>query len=91
MQWNVCGGQGTVRSCISTSTVSVTGTELRSSSLVASAYTYKTILPALAIFSKCISTWPGVHYVDQVDLELTACLLSAGIKDMCHHAWYVLF
>jgi hypothetical protein len=29
---------------------------------------------------------PGAHFVDQAGLELRICLLSAGIKGVCHHA-----
>jgi hypothetical protein len=31
------------------------------------------------------SSYPGIHSVDQADLELYLCLLSVGIKGMQHH------
>lgn len=40
--------------------------------------------------SLCSSAWPGTLYGDQVDVKLKrsacTCLLSTGIKGMCHHS-----
>ena len=38
--------------------------------------------------SLCILGWPTTCHIDQGDLELrdlSACLLTVGIKDTCHH------